>query len=122
MIKNMKGADMPKKSETVRGNKSHEEHSPMKDRARKPGHGEASYDVEDRQKKGQEVKSSGRKNPFNDIGKPVGGMERSTDGDNGFNEIGNLSNGKTSKKGCFPKLFMFVLSMAAGAAYFFLHS
>ena len=115
---------MPKKSESVRRNKSNNEHSPMKDRALKLGRGAASYDGENRQKKNREMIPTGRNtSPFDGIGKPIGGSSTSTGSDdNAFDGIGNLSGGKKSKNGCFPKLFMLLLSIAAGAAYFFLGS
>ena len=115
---------MPKKSESVRGSKSKNEHFPMKDRAMKPGRGVASNDGEDRQKKNRGMKPTGsNKNPFDGIGKPIGGSSASTGSDdNAFDGIGNLSGGKKSKNGCFPKLFMLLLPIAAVAAYFFLGS
>jgi len=96
----------------------------MKDRARKPGRGEASYGGEERRKKDRDTKpTGGSKNPFGDIGKPIGGMGKSTDSDdNIFNDIGKLSGGKKSKDGCFPKLFMLLLSIMTGIVYFFLNS
>ena len=108
---------MPKKPELARGNKSDKEHSPMKDRTQKPGRGEASYNGGGHEKKDREMKPTGsKKNPFGDTGE-------STDGDpNVFDEIKKLSRGKKSKEGCFPKLFMLLLSIMTGAAYFFLGS
>jgi len=105
------GARMPKKSESVRDSKSNNEHSPMQDRAQKPGQGQASYNGNGRQKKDREMKpsGSGNKNVFDGIEKP-------------FADIKKLSGGKKSKNGCFPKLFMLLLSIVAGAAYFFLGS
>lgn len=114
---------MPKKSESVRESKSHPEHFPKKDHDHEPG--KASYDNGNRQKKNDGMKPTGRnKNPFGDIGKPVGGTGSSTgNDDNVFDGLGKLSgSGKKSKSGCFPKLFMLLLSMVAGAAYFFLNS
>lgn len=113
---------MPKKSDSVRGGKPNNAHSPMKDRSQKPGRGEASYDGGGRQKKDREMKpSGGNKNPFGRIGKAISGSGTSTGSDdNAFDGIRNLSGGRKSKSGCFPKLFMLLLSIAAGAAYFFL--
>ena len=94
---------MPKKPDSVREDKTHKEHFPMKDRSRKPGQGEASYDGEDRRKKDREMISSGSdKNVFDGIGK--------------------FSSDRKSKGGCLPKLFMLLLSIAAGVTYFFLGS
>lgn len=94
---------MPKKPDSVREDKTHKVHSPMKERSRKPGLGEASYDGEDRRKKDREMKPSGSdKNIFDGIGK--------------------FSSDRKSKGGCFPKLLMLLLSIAAGVAYFFLGS
>jgi len=109
---------MPKKSESVRGSKSNNGHSPMQDRAKKPGRGEASYDGGERRKKDREMEpsGSGNKNAFDGIEKPKG------ENDNVFADIKKLSGGKKSKNGCFPKLLMLFLSIAAGAAYFILGS
>jgi hypothetical protein len=50
-------------------------------------------------------------------------MGKSTGGDtNVFDDIKKLSRGKKSNEGCFPKLFMLLLSIMTGAAYFFLSS
>lgn len=112
---------MPKKSESVRGGKSNNAHSPMKDRPQKPGRGEASYDGGGRQKKDRALKPSGGKNPFGRIGKAISGLGALTSSDdNAFDGVRNLSGGRKSKSGCFPKLFMLLLSITAGAAYFFL--
>lgn len=113
---------MPKKPELAREKKSDKEHSPIKERTKKPGRGEASYDGGGRQKKDREIKPSGSdKNPFGGIGQPIGGSGTSTGSDeNAFDGIRNLSRGNKSKNGCFPKLFMLLLSIVAGAAYFFL--
>jgi hypothetical protein len=115
---------MPKKSESVRGGKSNNEHSPMKDRSQKPNRGEASYGGGGRQKKEREMKPSGKnKNPFGGIGKVMSGSGTLTSSDdNAFEGIRSLSGSKKSKNGCFPKLFMLLLPIAAGAAYFFLNS
>lgn len=113
---------MPKKPEFTRGAKSDKEHSPMKDRVRKPGRGEASYDGEGRQKKDHGMKpAGGGKNPFGGMGRSISGSDTSTGrNDNAFDGIRNFSEGRKSKSGCFPKLFMLLLSIAAGAAYFYL--
>jgi hypothetical protein len=112
------GARMPKKSESVRGSKSDNAHSAMKDRAKKPGREEVSYDGGERRKKDREMvpSGSGNKNAFDGIEKPMG------ENDNVFTDIKKMSGGKKSKNGCFPKLFMLLLSITAGAAYFFLSS
>jgi hypothetical protein len=112
-----KGARMPKKSEPVRAGKSNNEHSPMKERSQKPGQGGVFYSGGGRQKKDRETKpTSGNKNTFDDFEKPKG------ENDNVFTDIKKMSVGKKSKNGCFPKLFMLLLSIVAGAAYFVLGS
>lgn len=111
------GARMPKKSESVRESKSNNEHSPMQDRAKRPEQGEASYNGGGRQKKDRELKpTGGSKNLFDAIEKPKG------ENDSVFTDMKKMSAGKKSKSGCFPKLFMLLLSIVAGAAYFFLGS
>ncbi len=108
---------MPKKPELARGNKSDKAHSPMQDRAQKPGRGEASYNGNGRQKKDREMKpTDGSKNPFDAIEKPKG------ENDNVFTNMKKMSGDRKSKNGCFPKLFMLLLSIVTGAAYFFLGS
>lgn len=108
---------MPKKSESVRGGKSNNEHSPMKDRSQKPSRGEASYGAGGHQKKEREMKPSGS------LGKVISGSGTSTNrDDNAFEGVRGRSGGKNSKNGCFPKLFMLLLPIMAGAAYFFLGS
>lgn len=105
---------MPKKSESLRGGKSNNAHSQMKDRSQKPNRGEASYGGGGHQKKDREMKSSG------DIGKAISGSGTSINrDDNAFDGIRNLSGGKKSKSGCFPKLLMLLLSITTGVAYFF---
>lgn len=116
---------MPKKIDSAKGNNaSNKAHSPMKDRTRKPGQGEASYGGGDHEKKDREMKSTGgNKNPFDDIGKPTGGVGQSTgNDDNVFSDIKKMSGGKRSKDGCLPKFTMLLLSIVAGAAYVFLGS
>ncbi len=106
---------MPKKSESLRGGKSNNAHSQMKDRSQKPNRGEASYGEGGRQKREREMKPSGS------IGKVISGSGTSTSSDdNAFDGVRSLSGGKKSKNGCFPKLFMLLLPIVAGVAYFFL--
>ena len=107
---------MPKKPEFAKGNKSDKEHSPIKDRTQKPGRREASYNGGGHEKMDREMKLGDTGEPIDDMGKSTGGET------NVFDDIRKLSRGKKSNEGCFPKLFMLLLSIMTGAAYFFLSS
>lgn len=108
---------MPKKLESARGHASDKAHSPLKDRTRKPGQGEASYDEGNQQKKNRKINpTSGIKNAFDDVEKPK------RESDSVFTDMKKMSGGKRSKDGCFPKFMMLFLSIVAGAVYFILGS